>query len=56
MKTLLILFSFFFLVAGAAGQEFDLPYAQGNVKEFLKECRNNDQPSIVLYNFNLESG
>lgn len=42
--------------ANAFAQESSLPYAIGNVKDFLETNRANGTPSVVLYNFNLESG
>ena len=37
-------------------QEVPLPYATGSVDAFLKNNVAHQKPSIVLYNFNLESG
>ena len=44
------------LVAPAFAQEMPLPYAQGNVNRFLEANKAKKLPSVVLYNFNLESG
>ncbi len=44
------------LAAPAFAQEMPLPYAQGNVNRFLEANKANKRPSVVLYNFNLESG
>jgi hypothetical protein len=44
------------LAAPAFAQEMTLPYAQGNVNRFLEANKANKLPSVVLYNFNLESG
>ena len=44
------------LAAPAFAQEVTLPYAQGNVNRFLEANKANKLPSVVLYNFNLESG
>ena len=44
------------LAAPAFAQEMTLPYAQGNVNRFLEANKANKRPSVVLYNFNLESG
>ena len=44
------------LAAPALSQDMPLPYAQGNVNRFLEANKANKLPSVVLYNFNLESG
>ena len=44
------------LVAPAFAQDLPLPYAQGNVNRCLEANKANKLPSVVLYNFNLESG
>ena len=56
MKNILSLLSLLLLAAPAFAQDMPLPYAQGNVNRFLEANKANKLPSVVLYNFNLESG
>ena len=56
MKNILSLFPLLLLAAPAFAQDLPLPYAQGNVNRFLEANKANKLPSVVLYNFNLESG
>ena len=44
------------LTAPAFAQDIPLPYAKGNVTRFLEANKAKKLPSVVLYNFNLESG
>ena len=56
MKNILSLLPLLLLAAPAFAQDMPLPYAQGNVNRFLEANKANKLPSVVLYNFNLESG
>jgi len=56
MKNILSLLTLLLLAAPAFAQDMPLPYAQGNVNRFLEANKANKLPSVVLYNFNLESG
>ena len=56
MKLPLIAIPLIFMAMPACAQEATLPYATGSVQEFLKKNKAKKSPSVVLYNFNLESG
>jgi hypothetical protein len=56
VKFHLVVISLVFLAAPATAQDAPLPYATGTVTEFLQANKASSLPSIVLYNFNLESG
>ncbi len=32
------------------------PYSEGSVDRFLEQARSNKRPSVVLFNFNFETG
>lgn len=56
MKPTLLAGALLLFTATALAQEPTLPYAIGNVEDFLERNKANGTPSVVLYNFNLESG
>lgn len=56
MKPTMLASALLLFAATALAQEPTLPYAVGNVKDFLETNKANNTPSVVLYNFNLESG
>ncbi len=56
MKFHLVVISLVFLAVPLTAQDALLPYATGNVTEFLQANKASGLPSIVLYNFNLDSG
>ena len=56
MKLPLIAIPLMLLAMPANAQEPTLPYATGSVQEFLKKNKARKSPSVVLYNFDLESG
>ncbi len=56
MKQLILFVSLGLLTIPSLGQDVFLPYAQGDVESFLSQNRIAQQPSVVLYNFDLESG
>lgn len=56
MKSTMLAGALLLFTATAFTQEPALPYAIGNVKNFLETNKANSTPSVVLYNFNLESG
>ena len=56
MKSTMLAGALLLFTATAFTQEPTLPYAIGNVKTFLETNKANSTPSVVLYNFNLESG
>ena len=56
MKQLILIVSLGMLTGPLLGQDVFLPYAQGDVESFLAQNRMAQQPSVVLYNFDLESG
>jgi hypothetical protein len=56
MKPTMLAGALLLFTATALAQEPTLPYAIGNVEDFLETNKANGIPSVVLYNFNLESG
>ena len=56
MKFPVITLAVIFLAPPLPAQEPVLPYATGEVQEFLEKNRAEKMPSIVLYNFDLDSG
>ena len=56
MKRFLIALALISLALPVAAQEAKLPYDTGSVEEFLKKNKAAKKPSVVLYNFDLESG
>lgn len=56
MKLPLIAIPVIFMAMPALAQKPSLPYATGSVQKFLAENKANNLPSVVLYNFNLDSG
>jgi hypothetical protein len=56
MKPTMVAGALLLFTATALAQESTLPYAIGNVEDFLETNKANGTPSVVLYNFNLESG
>ena len=56
MKPAMLASALLLFAAAALAQESTLPYAIGNVEDFLETNKANGTPSVVLYNFNLESG
>ena len=56
MKRLLLAIALVSMAVPATAQEAKLPYDTGSVEEFLKKNRAAKKPSVVLYNFDLESG
>ena len=56
MKRFLIALALVAMALPAAAQKAELPYDTGGVEEFLKKNKAAKKPSVVLYNFDLESG
>jgi hypothetical protein len=56
MKPTMLAVVLLLFTATALAQGPTLPYTIGNVEDFLKTNKANGTPSVVLYNFNLESG
>ena len=56
MKPTMLAGALLLFTATTLAQESTLPYAIGNVEDFLETNKANGTPSVVLYNFNLESG
>ena len=56
MKRFLIALALISLALPVAAQEAKLPYDTGSVEAFLKKNKAAKKPSVVLYNFDLESG
>ena len=56
MKPTMLAGALLLFTVTAFAQKPTLPYAIGNVKDFLETNKANSTPSVVLYNFNLESG
>ena len=56
MKLTLLAVTLMLVTATVLAQEPTLPYAVGNVEDFLETNQTSGRPSLVLYNFNLESG
>ena len=56
MKLLALVIPFVFLALPLMAQEPVLPYSTESVQQFLAKNRAAKIPSVVLYNFNLESG
>ncbi len=56
MKRFLIALALISLALPVAAQEAKLPYDTGSVEGFLKKNKAAKKPSVVLYNFDLESG
>ena len=56
MKLSLTVLSLVLLAPTAFAQKSTLPYATGSGEQFLKANQAKKVPSVVLYNFNLDSG
>ncbi len=56
MKLLALVIPFVFLALPLMAQDADLPSPAEGVQPVLAKNRAEKTPSIVLYNFNLESG
>lgn len=56
MKPTMLASALLLFAATALAQEPTLPYTIGGVEDFLETNKANGTPSVVLYNFNLESG
>lgn len=56
MKPTILASALLLFTVTALAQEPLLPYATGNVQDFLDTNKANETSSVVLYNFNLESG
>lgn len=56
MKRILIAIALASMTLPATAQEAKLPYDTGSVEDFLKKNKAAKKPSVVLYNFDLESG
>ncbi len=56
MKLLALVIPFVFLALPLMAQEPVLPYSTESVQQFLAKNRAEKTPSIVLYNFDIESG
>ena len=56
MKFAVLTSALLLLTTTAIAQRPTLPYAIGNVEDFLETNKATNTPSVVLYNFNLESG
>ncbi|MFT7617957.1 MAG: hypothetical protein ACI97A_001596 [Planctomycetota bacterium] len=55
MRSISWTLTFFLLFASTLAAQ-DLPYVQKNPDEFLKTARQQQRPSVVIFNFNLSSG
>ena len=56
MKPTMLASALLLFAATALAQGPTLPYTIGSVEDFLETNKVNGTPSVVLYNFNLESG
>jgi hypothetical protein len=56
MKRILIALALVSMALPGTAQEAKLPYDTGSVEDFLKKNKAAKKPSVVLYNFDLESG
>ena len=56
MKFAAFVIPLIFLALPGLAQQPDLPYSTESVQQFLDKNRAEKTPSIVLYNFDLESG
>ncbi|MBT4692211.1 MAG: hypothetical protein HOB73_02585 [Planctomycetaceae bacterium] len=56
MKPTILTSALLLFTVAAFAEQPPLPYATGGVIDFLKTNKSNGTPSVVLYNFNLESG
>jgi hypothetical protein len=56
MKPTMLASALLLFAATALAQGPTLPYATNSVADFLETNKANNTPSVVLYNFDLESG
>lgn len=56
MKLITLVIPLIFLALPLMAQEPELPYSTESVQQFLDKNRAEKTPSVVLYNFDLESG
>lgn len=56
MRFTAVVIPLIFLALPGLAQQLDLPYSTESVQQFLAKNRAAKKPSVVLYNFDLESG